>query len=67
MFGNKWLLALAISVCMSLGALAQENAGANAEEPLHINIPTTLEKANVVIDFGHAVFASTTRPASPDI
>lgn len=28
----------------------------NGEPALHIDIPTKLEKANVVVDFGHAVF-----------
>jgi intracellular sulfur oxidation DsrE/DsrF family protein len=56
MFRNKCLVILAISLCLNFSALAQDSAPANAEEPLHIDIPTTLEKANVVIDFGHAVF-----------
>jgi len=29
---------------------------ASAQETLHIDIPTKLDKANVVIDFGHPVF-----------
>ena len=57
MFRNMWLVVLAASVCISLGAFAQDSAGGGAEPPLHIDIPTKLEKANVVIDFGHAVFA----------
>jgi len=57
MFRNRWLVIFAISMCVNLSALAQDSAGANSEEPLHIDIPTTLEKANVVIDFGHAAFA----------
>jgi intracellular sulfur oxidation DsrE/DsrF family protein len=56
MFRNKCLVILAISLCLNISSLAQDNATANAEEPLHIDIPTRLEKANVVIDFGHAVF-----------
>jgi intracellular sulfur oxidation DsrE/DsrF family protein len=56
MFKNKWLVILAISLCLNLSSLAQDNAAAKAEEPLHIDIPTMLEKANIVIDFGHAVF-----------
>jgi intracellular sulfur oxidation DsrE/DsrF family protein len=35
-----------------LSALAQDIS----DPTLHIDIPTTLEKANVVVDFGHAVF-----------
>jgi intracellular sulfur oxidation DsrE/DsrF family protein len=32
------------------------NVHAQADPALHIDIPTRLEKANVVIDFGHLVF-----------
>jgi intracellular sulfur oxidation DsrE/DsrF family protein len=40
-------------VVIALGSLhAQETS----EPALHIDIPTTLEKSNVVVDFGHAVF-----------
>jgi len=40
---------------IAIGSLwAQENV----EPTLHIDIPTNLEKANVAIDFGHAVFAA---------
>jgi intracellular sulfur oxidation DsrE/DsrF family protein len=67
MFRNKWFAILAISMCMSLSALAQDSAGAKAEEDLHIDIPTTLEKANVVIDFGHAVYLGDTLFALGDI
>jgi len=67
MFRNKWFAMLAISMCMSLSALAQDSAGAKAEEDLHIDIPTTLEKANVVIDFGHAVYLGDTLFALGDI
>jgi len=62
MFGNKWFVALVVSMCINLGALAQDSAGAKAGEDLHIDIPTALEKANVVIDFGHAVFAGPHEP-----
>jgi intracellular sulfur oxidation DsrE/DsrF family protein len=46
------------SVCLLIslsGARARGPASAQAEEPLHIDILTTLEKANVVVDFGHLV------------
>jgi intracellular sulfur oxidation DsrE/DsrF family protein len=33
-------------------------AQGNVEPALRIDVPTKLEKANVVIDFGHAVFAA---------
>jgi intracellular sulfur oxidation DsrE/DsrF family protein len=51
------MAALVISMCVNLGALAQDHSGTTAAPSLHIDIPTRLEKANVVIDFGHAVFA----------
>ena len=54
MFKNRWLVALAILTCISLNAFAQD--GASTDPPLRIDIPTKLEKANVVIDFGHAVY-----------
>jgi len=46
------LLAMVSGVCASV-AFAQADI---TSLPLHIDIPTTLEKANVAIDFGHAVF-----------
>ena len=61
MFRNKWFAVFAISVCMSLGAFAQD------EPALHIDIPTKLEKANVVVDFGHAVYLGDTLFALGDI
>lgn len=39
--------------CCAPQAFAQNTP---ADQRLHIDIPTTLDKANVVIDFGHAVF-----------
>ena len=48
-FALLWAVCCAISI----GAMqAQENG----EPALQIDIPTNLEKANVVVDFGHAVF-----------
>jgi intracellular sulfur oxidation DsrE/DsrF family protein len=67
MFRNKWFVALAISLCINVGALAQDSTGAKADEALHVDIPTTLEKANVVIDFGHAVYLGDTLFALGDI
>lgn len=52
MHKNKWLLALAGCFFLTLGACAQNRV----DPPLHIDIPTTLEKANIIVDFGHAVF-----------
>ena len=48
---TKWL-AISFATCSLLSAgtrSTQDNA-------LHIDIPTTLEKANVVVDMGHLVF-----------
>jgi intracellular sulfur oxidation DsrE/DsrF family protein len=47
----KIWLAITIAICLFIGSEA-----ARAQEALHVDIPTTLEKANVVVDFGHAVF-----------
>jgi intracellular sulfur oxidation DsrE/DsrF family protein len=53
-FGEKWLaVSLALCLLISVGAAYAQNSADNA---LHIDIPTKIEKANVVIDFGHAVF-----------
>jgi intracellular sulfur oxidation DsrE/DsrF family protein len=52
MIWKRWLLVLAACFLVPFSALAQESV----DQTLHIDIPTTLEKANVVIDFGHAVF-----------
>jgi len=67
MFRNKWFVALVIALCISFSAFAQDTAGATADPSLHIDIPTTLEKANVVIDFGHAVYLGDTLFALGDI
>ena len=56
MFRNKWLLTLAVSMCIGLGAFAPGRAAAQTDQPLHIDIPTKLEKANIVVDVGHAVY-----------
>lgn len=47
---------LLLATLSSLCAGAAFADGSAADLPLHIDIPTTLHKANVVIDFGHAVF-----------
>lgn len=45
-----------IVMCHGVVVSAQDIVGGKAGDTLHIDIPTTLEKADVVIDFGHAVF-----------
>jgi len=57
MFRNKWFVTLVICLGAGLGVFLQDSASAMAQEALHIDVPTKLEKANVVIDFGHAVYA----------
>ena len=51
---GKWS-AISIAMCVLISAAAA-CAQDSAEHALRIDIPTTIEKANVVIDFGHAVF-----------
>jgi intracellular sulfur oxidation DsrE/DsrF family protein len=54
---KKWLAVLAVT-CLFAGvgpARAKGPTAAQSEETLHIDIPTTLEKGNVVVDFGHLV------------
>jgi len=53
--GVVTLWALLLSV--NFGAMSQRgNAAPQGDQALHIDIPTKLEKANVVIDLGHLVF-----------
>lgn len=52
--GARWS-AISITVCL-LVCVGVACAQGSADQNLHIDIPTKLEKANVVIDFGHAVF-----------
>jgi hypothetical protein len=58
MFKEKRLMILFVAYCfIAFGAAhAGEDRGAKTDPALHIDIPTRLEKANVVIDFGHPVF-----------
>jgi intracellular sulfur oxidation DsrE/DsrF family protein len=49
---NSSVTIFAIYLFISLTAFAQAPP---VDQPLHIDIPTKLEKGNVVIDFGHAV------------
>ena len=57
---HKWL---ALPIAASLFLLATYTARsvrANAEPPLHIDIPVKLAKANVVFDVGHSVLTGDT-------
>ena len=55
---KEWLVVLFVTCSfIALGtAYRGGSAHAQAGPALHIDIPTRLEKANVVIDFGHLVF-----------
>jgi len=55
MLVKKWLVSL-IAVCLFAIGDMHSGAGAQTEQALHIDIPVKLEKANVVVDAGHAVF-----------
>lgn len=69
MLKNRWLVVLFVITCCALAAVyAAISAEAGQEQPaLHIDIPTKLEKANVVVDFGHAVYLGDTLFALGDI
>jgi len=62
MLRNRCLIAIALSLFVTPVALPQSSTDAKVGDTLHIDIPTKLEKANVVIDFGHAVFAAPHEP-----
>jgi intracellular sulfur oxidation DsrE/DsrF family protein len=54
MFKQRWLMVLfAVWSFVSWGTVFAQSG----DPALHIDIPTMLEKANVVIDFGHAAYA----------
>jgi intracellular sulfur oxidation DsrE/DsrF family protein len=48
-----FMLLCAVWIVIAIGSLQAQDT---SEPALHIDIPTRLEKANVVVDFGHAVF-----------
>jgi len=57
MFRTRWILGLFAASCAIFAALHARNSAAAAQEPaLRIDIPTKLDKGNVVIDMGHLVF-----------
>src|SRR6516164_5040577 len=62
MLRNRCLLAIALSLFVTPVAFPQGGTDAKAGDALHIDVPTTLEKANVAIDFGHAAFAAPHEP-----
>lgn len=57
MLKRKSVVLYGLFVLLGLGELAlTAKAGAQADHALHIDIPTKLQKANVVVDLGHLVF-----------
>jgi intracellular sulfur oxidation DsrE/DsrF family protein len=48
------ILSIVIALCMSV--CAQKNSQLADAPGLHVDIPTKLDKANVVVDLGHLVF-----------
>ena len=62
MLRNRWLVITTLSLFVTPVAFPQGSTDAKVGDRLHIDIPTKLEKANVVIDFGHAVFAAPHEP-----
>jgi intracellular sulfur oxidation DsrE/DsrF family protein len=50
---RRLIVAALFALCGAANVFGQNNTG---EPALHIDVPTKLEKANVVVDFGHAVF-----------
>ncbi len=68
MFKSKWLLGLFVASCVIFAAVRARSSAASAQEPaLRIDVPTKLDKANVVVDFGHAVYLGDTLFALGDI
>ena len=53
--GGRWA-AISIGVCLFFISAGAARAQDSAGHALRIDIPTTIEKANVVIDYGHAAF-----------
>lgn len=58
MLKNKWFVVVLLTLLfVGFAAVYSENtASAQAEPQPHIDIPTRLDQAKVVVDFGHAVY-----------
>lgn len=56
MFKKMWLVAIVSCLSFCMNTLGQDNAAVSSGPVLHIDIPTRLGKANIVVDFGHAVY-----------
>jgi intracellular sulfur oxidation DsrE/DsrF family protein len=53
---SGWALFLTCALVCVASVYGQSSANANSEAALHIDIPTKLDQAKVVVDFGHAVY-----------
>jgi len=57
MLNKRWLVALFVVCCVSFAAVYARTSTAAAQDPaLRVDIPTKLEKANVVVDMAHLTF-----------
>lgn len=57
MLDKKWLVVMFVCCFVSVAAVyARISTATPQDQALHVDIPTKLEKANVVIDMGHLVF-----------
>jgi intracellular sulfur oxidation DsrE/DsrF family protein len=64
---SRWALFVGCLVLCAAPVYGQNSASAASEPALHIDVPTKLDKANVVVDFGHAVYLGDTLFALGDI
>lgn len=53
---NSLPILLALCIAGACGTASAQTAAAGNQPALHIDVPTRLNKANVVVDMGHAVF-----------
>jgi intracellular sulfur oxidation DsrE/DsrF family protein len=68
MFQKRWLAVVFVISFSTLAVVYAEVSANGGQEPaLHIDVPTKLDKANVVVDFGHAVYIGDTLFALGDI
>ena len=56
MFKKMSLIAIVSCLSFCMNTFGQDNAVVSSGPVLHIDIPTRLGKANIVVDFGHAVY-----------
>jgi intracellular sulfur oxidation DsrE/DsrF family protein len=56
MLMKMWTVAFVLCLGIGMSGFSQDKADTSRAPALHIDIPTRLDKANIVVDFGHAVF-----------